>query len=172
MRNKGFTLIELLIVIAIIGILASIVLVAVDPAKRLKDARDSRRFAEVNGLLNAILNYQVDNQGALPSAITSATTVQLGTGTTGCDLNPNGCDALTHIGLNTPAACVDLTSSLVDTYIGQIPVDPKGSDATGTPFTSARTGYYLQKSAGGRLTIGSCNAEDTSTAPNGISVKR
>lgn len=176
--RKGFTLIELLIVIGIIGIIASIVLVAVDPAKRLRDARDARRFAEVNSLLNAILNYQVDNSGTTPAAIASATAVMLGTSTTQCGLYQLslGCDALVHAGptapIQTPIACADLTADLVDKYIAQIPIDPKGSSASGTPFDATRTGYYLQKSSNGRITIGSCNAEGTTTAPSGISVKR
>jgi type IV pilus assembly protein PilA len=154
MKPRGFTLIELLIVIGIIGILAAIVLVAVDPAKRLGQARDASRSGEVNSLLNAILNYTIDNQGSLPPVIASATAVQLGTNS-GC---PTTCDALTHIGV-TPSSCVDLTSALVDKYIASIPVDPKNSDATGTPFNAARTGFYMQKSPSGRITVGACTAE-------------
>ncbi|MEY4723409.1 MAG: hypothetical protein RLZZ324_922 [Candidatus Parcubacteria bacterium] len=61
-NQRGFTLIELLIVIGIIGFLAAAVLVAVDPVKRIQDARDARRFAEANAILNAILTKQVDDR--------------------------------------------------------------------------------------------------------------
>lgn len=63
--QQGFTLIELLIVIAIIGFLAGAVLVAVDPVKRIQGARDARRFAESNAVLNAILTKQVDDRALL-----------------------------------------------------------------------------------------------------------
>jgi type IV pilus assembly protein PilA len=168
--KKGFTLIELLIVIAIIGILAAIVLVAVDPAKRLGQARDASRSGEVNSLLNAILNYTVDNGGSLPPAIASVTAAQIGTSSTICNLS---CDALTHIGItSTPVACADLTSALVDKYIASLPIDPKNSDATGTnQFTALRTGFYMQKSPNGRITVGACTAEQT-PAGTYISVTR
>jgi prepilin-type N-terminal cleavage/methylation domain-containing protein len=61
-QNKGFTLIELLIVIGIIGFLAAAILVAVDPVKRIQDARNAKRWAEINAMLNAILTKQVDDK--------------------------------------------------------------------------------------------------------------
>lgn len=39
-RQKGFTLLELLVVIAIIAVLTAIVIVALDPVKRINDATD------------------------------------------------------------------------------------------------------------------------------------
>ena len=166
--KKGFTLIELLIVIGILGILAAIILVAVDPAKRLKQARDARRYAEVNGLLNAVLNYTVDNTGTLPAnlstaASTSTSAFMLGT----CASGVGGPSVCTAGWLSAP--CIDLTTDLVDKYIASMPIDPKGSSATSSvTYDATKTGYYISKSSNGRVTIGSCNPEDTAS----ISVKR
>src|SRR5688572_17640139 len=131
---KGFTLIELLIVIGIIGILAAIILVAVDPAKRLKQSRNARRFAETNAILNAILNYTVDYKGTLPSAVLSATTGQavvIGTAVGGT-LNTTICPA-TATGVNAATNTRDLAAdaALVSAYIAEMPIDPRGFNDAG-----------------------------------------
>lgn len=53
----GFTLIELLIVIAILGILAAAVLVAANPGKRTKQARDSARKNDIGSISTALQAY-------------------------------------------------------------------------------------------------------------------
>ena len=76
-RRAGFTLIELLVVIGILTILLALVLVAINPARQFSITNNAKRRADVNTILNAVSQYQVDNKGALPAGIssTSATTI-------------------------------------------------------------------------------------------------
>jgi prepilin-type N-terminal cleavage/methylation domain-containing protein len=56
MKNqKGFTLIELLIVIAVIGILASVILVGLGPIQ--KQGRDARRISDLRQIQNGLELY-------------------------------------------------------------------------------------------------------------------
>ncbi len=54
---KGFTLIELLIVIGILGVLAAAVVVVLNPAELLAQARDSQRLQDIDGVNSAISLY-------------------------------------------------------------------------------------------------------------------
>ncbi|MBL4693792.1 prepilin-type N-terminal cleavage/methylation domain-containing protein [Candidatus Gracilibacteria bacterium] len=162
-NNRGFTLIELIIVIAIIGILAAAIFVAIDPARRLNESRNAVRQNDVTQVLDAVVKFQVDNGGTHYSAVAALTAgqfSQIGTAGTGCD---SGCTAQT-----TQTACVNL-ASIGSNYVADIPIDP----ATGT---AAETDYYLSVDANGAITVGSCDpqgegAGGTGSAPT-ISVTR
>ncbi|MDP3792776.1 MAG: type II secretion system protein [bacterium] len=56
-QTKGFTLIELLIVIAILAILATVVLLVINPVQMFAQARDSQRIYDLNILSNATALY-------------------------------------------------------------------------------------------------------------------
>ena len=56
-KSLGFTLIELLIVIAIMGILAAAILVAINPGKRMAQARDAQRKQDIAAISNALAGY-------------------------------------------------------------------------------------------------------------------
>jgi len=55
MKNKGFTLIELLIVIAIIGLLASIALFSIESTRA--KSRDARRVADIKSIQEGLSFY-------------------------------------------------------------------------------------------------------------------
>jgi prepilin-type N-terminal cleavage/methylation domain-containing protein len=56
-RKNAFTLIELLVVIAIVGVLAAVVLVAINPAKRMRQARDSGRKSDIGQIATSLQAY-------------------------------------------------------------------------------------------------------------------
>ena len=70
MQKKGFTLIEMLIVIAIIGILASIVLVGLGPVQR--NARDARRASDLRQI-QTLLELCYARAGSYPADIAVGT---------------------------------------------------------------------------------------------------
>lgn len=66
MKNRGFTLIEILIVVAIIGLLATMGMIAFQTS--LRRGRDSRRLQEVKALQSAAEQFYADqNPNAYPN---------------------------------------------------------------------------------------------------------
>jgi len=142
--KRGFTLIELLLVIGIIAILAAIVIVAINPTKQLGDARNAQRRSDVKTILDAVYQYALDNNGNLPSTITT-------TNRTICKSGVNVSCGGAGVNLNV----------LTGSYIVALPADPQSSTATGT-------NYMIQSLSNGRVTVASPGAEQGAT----ISVTR
>lgn len=162
-RNRGVTAIELAIVVGILLILAAIVVVALDPARRLRQARNARREAEATAVMNALLNYAVDHRGALPAAVESASASGIPYVIGSATSVPEAACPLSATGLAVNAtATVDLGSdaAFVGPYLSALPVDPSGINAAGVAYGPPITGYYLVRSANSRLEVGSCNPED------------
>lgn len=145
-RKEAFTLIEILLVITILAVFAGIIFVALNPAKRIKDAKDSRRASDVDSLLTAIHQSIVDNKGDLPAGL-DATERQLGTDTTGCTISTGGCSI-------TATSCLDLSSPMTK-YLKSIPIDPQGG-------TAGKTQYSAIADANGIVTVRACGAENSS----------
>lgn len=143
--NQGFTLIELLIVITIIAALAVAVFVALNPIKRLSDARDARRVADVETMLTAIHEYIVDNKGVAPAGI-SASESLLGTAVAGCNITQANCAIST-------TTCTNLTSPLAK-YLKTIPIDP------GSTYSAAKTGYSVTLDGNNIVTVKACGGEN------------
>lgn len=136
----GFTLIEILVVIGIIAILATIVLIAINPARQFSQANDTQRTSNVNALLNGIGQYIADNKGAVPAGIDD--TVKF---------------------ISTAEA--DLCAALVPTYLPALPVDPTVTTGAVAPCPTSPatydTKYSVTKDATtGRITVSATLAEN------------
>lgn len=132
--TRGFTLIELLVVITIIALIATAVIVALNPSQRFAEARNSHRWSDVNSILTAVHEYIVDNEGTLPAGLTT------GQGATE---------------LGTCGTCDDLSSPLTP-YLKSMPLDPSGG-------TASETGYTVEVDANNIVTIAAPDAEEGET---------
>lgn len=148
--QRGFTNKEVLVIVGAVAVLFAAVVLAIDPARRLSQARDAARRRDVREVLMAVNAYAQERRGELPGALDAdpASFQVLGTQASGCD---RSCAAVA-----TASACVDLTGVL-----GRLPFDP----LTGT---SGNTRYAINVSASGAVEVAACDPELAAT----ISVKR
>ncbi len=68
-NQKGFTLIELLVVIAIIAVLSVVVILTLNPAELLRQARDSNVVSDFATMKSAISLFETDVATTSPTAI-------------------------------------------------------------------------------------------------------
>lgn len=129
-RRAGFTLIELIIVIGIVAVLAAIVIIAVNPARQLAQARNTQRRSDISAIYDALMQYGTEHMGTLPSNIT---------------------ERMKIIGTSGGGNYIDLNSELVPDYISSIPHDPLGS--------SGDTKYRAYLNNRNRLTVVAANSE-------------
>ena len=133
-KKKGFTLIEILVVIGIIALLATIVLIAINPARQFAQARNTQRVSNLNTILNAMGQNLADNKGVWTCGsvyfnVSSASTT---IGTSGSDL-----------------------TCLTPVYIGSgIPQDPTGG-------TAADTKYQVSTTTTGRIMLCAPNGQES-----------
>lgn len=134
-QQSGFTLIEILVVIGMIALLATIVIIAINPARQFAQSRNSQRTSNVNSILNAIGQNIADNKGSLNCGVTitaSSTNIASSGG-------------------------VNLLPCLVPTYISSVLTDP--STGSGNSTTTYNTGYYVSQDATGRYIVSAPAAE-------------
>ncbi len=159
--KKGFTLIEILLVVAILSILLVVVFAALNPAQRLIDTRNARRWNDVNQLLTAVHECVVDeNLATCLGTYTAGNVYEVVFDPTGVTAVPaSGCQAVCTTA-TADTSCLQLDTTLAD-YIAKIPMDP-------TTPVAGHSSYSITVGTNGIITVASCGAEDGET----ISVSR
>jgi len=117
-NNKGFTLLEILLVVGIIGILAAIVIIAINPGRSLAKARDVQRKVGITEINKGLNQYYIDHNQYPSSVLTSLTSI--------CNTGSVSNTATSTTGENCVVAGLINLSELVPTYLPAIPVDPTG----------------------------------------------
>lgn len=145
--SRGFTLLELLIVISLVGILAVVLIIVLNPLTQFKKARDSQRRTAIKELQNSLEQYYNDN-GSYPT-----------TGGSFWSSEPN----------NDPEVdsshTADWIPGLSPTYISTLPKDPLGGNST-FPYAGCATykKAYLYRSDGAEYALFAyCSIESIST---------
>ena len=125
-KTKGFTLIELLVVLAIVAILSVVVILTLNPAELLKQARDSNRVSDLATMKSAISLYLAD-----------VVTPSIGTATLCYVSVSTGVTSSSKCGAFTGAAATQTTSSAANNRkvdaTGWLPVN-FASISTGAPI--------------------------------------
>lgn len=132
---QGFTLLEVLMVIGILAILAAVVLVAINPARQFKIARDTQRNSNVSTILNAIGQNMTDHAGSFAC---EGVIMQIPT---------------TKTEMSSLEGGFDIATCIVPDYISVLPFDPSKEGANYTDETDYKTGYYIQADSEGRITV-------------------
>jgi type IV pilus assembly protein PilA len=140
-KLSGFTLLELLLVMGILGVLASVLTVAINPGRQFAKARDVQRESDLQVIVATIFQYASEHSGSLPDT----------------DGDPDTSDfptSMTCIG--TDASCFDLAGAgdtgdeIVPVYMVEFPKDPKRLE-TSAPGTDANTGYQIMVDTNGHI---------------------
>ena len=134
LSERGFTLIELLVVIGILTVLLSITLIAINPNRQFAQANNTKRQSDVVAILNAVGQYMSENNGSLPSAITSV-----------------------QQEIQSPGFA-DFCETLVPQYLAAFPVDPQINNGVQIESNDCLnewdSGYTIQQiSSNNRITV-------------------
>lgn len=142
-EKNGFTLIEVLIVLSIIAILATIVMVSLNPTKQFKFARDSQRSSHLMSILNGIGQNMIDHSGLLycSNTVTDIPTIRT----------------------DLASAGFNIANCLIPMYLQTLPFDPSKVGAYYSSSSDFDLKYSIEQDQYGHISLYADSEGATST---------
>ena len=140
--ETGFTLLEIIMAVAIVAILATVAIIAINPEGQFAKARDGKRLSDLSAILNAMGQNIGDNNGTFSCSAGSL---------------PTSTKLLAASG----TATYNIAPCLVPAYMEKLPYDPLATSTYYyTSVTDYNTGYtIIQSTTTGRITLNAPSAE-------------
>lgn len=173
-KQKGFTLIELLVVIAIVAVLAVVVILTLNPAELIRQARDSNRISDMATLKSAIALYLADNSTSTwPASSTCYTTYTTGTCSFGFALAGSVKNSTSTVVDGTGWLPINFTVISSGAPIGSLPIDPlnNGNYMYAFEATSTNNAFKLVASGMESTKYGSGGTSDVVGTDGGTKTK-
>lgn len=149
--ESSFTLVELLIVIGILAVLATAVIIVINPVKYFKQSRDSNRLADLSTLNKAISLYQTDSGSSFGSSMVVYVSIPDSSPTCanlGLPSLPSGWSYACSNSTNyrkvdaTGWIPVPFTSISYGSTLEVLPIDPVNTTSTGNYYTYVPGGSW------------------------------
>lgn len=151
-RNQaGFVVLDLLIIIVVLFALLTVAYITINPARRVRDAREMQRWSDISGILTELHIAQLDSGTSLSSlASRDPGTYMIGTAKKECDMYNEYCNVeVDH------SDCINLEELVLSGYLSSIPVSPEGEHV----WNSQYTGYTLTLGESPVVRVDACESE-------------
>lgn len=158
-NKRGFTLVELLVVIAIIGILAAVVVVALNPVEMMRKGRDSTRLSDMDSIRKAV-DLAIADGASLDN--TSCST-QAGS------VPPAPCNSIDQARTVTGTGWVNVD---VSTFLPTLPIDPRAADGTYTDGAAATVNAQYEFGHDGSMYELRCHFESSANTSAAAGIDR
>ena len=139
-KRPGFTLLEIVPVLTVATLLLLITILAINPGKQFRDARNKVRFNDIAFIADVITQYTHDNGRGLLLQI---------------PMSPSSpVEVCADVATGSCTGLLDLTPA-VGLYIHEVPIDPEKSDDADNEHSR----YFVIRERNSRITVSAPDTE-------------